>query len=206
MNVYIWTSWELKNAYIGEVYEYSYDFRNKTSTQVTSDGWELTRGTLALNANWLYWTSSSWNELYIKLTKMNTALANAKKMTMTLLGKHWNSWDTGNSFFTAQWKYPDASKFTWVYNNFGSANQYYYWGSTIYFTQTQAVSWWTCEYTYVVDLVWKTATLTFKQWSTNTYTHSISDSNIANIRANNYIRAAALWTNDAISKINILIE
>ena len=187
-------------------YEYSYDFRNKTSTQVTNDGWELTRWTLSLNSNGLYWTSSSWNELYIQLPKMNTALANAKKITMTLLGKHWNSWDSGNSFFTAQWKYPNASKRTWVYCNFGSANQYYYWGSTIYFTHTQSISWGVCEYNYVVDLVWKTATLTFIQWSTNTYTHSISDSDITNIRANNYIRAAALGTNDAISKINILIE
>lgn len=205
MNVYVWTD-SLKNAYIWEVYEYAYDFRNKSSTQVTNDGWELTRGTLALNSNGLYWTSSSWNELYIQLTKMNTALANAKKITMTLLGKHWNSWDTGNSFMCAQWKYPNASKYTWLYYNFGSGNVYFYWGTSIYFTQTQAVSWGVCEYTYVVDLVWKTATLTFIQWSTNTYTHSISDSDITNIRTNNYIRAAALWTNDAISKINILIE
>jgi hypothetical protein len=32
---------ELKNDYIGEykVYEYSYDFRNKTTTQLANDGW-----------------------------------------------------------------------------------------------------------------------------------------------------------------------
>jgi hypothetical protein len=32
---------EVQNIYIGECkgYEYSYDFRNKTTTQVTNDGW-----------------------------------------------------------------------------------------------------------------------------------------------------------------------
>ena len=41
MNVYIWTSGVLKNAYIGEVYEYSYDFRNKSSTILTNDWWSV---------------------------------------------------------------------------------------------------------------------------------------------------------------------
>jgi hypothetical protein len=30
---------ELKNAYIGGYYEYSYDFRNSSTSQITSDGW-----------------------------------------------------------------------------------------------------------------------------------------------------------------------
>jgi predicted membrane-bound spermidine synthase len=42
MNIYLHPSGvkkELKNDYIGKVYEYSYDFRNKTTTQVQNDGW-----------------------------------------------------------------------------------------------------------------------------------------------------------------------
>ena len=35
---------ELKNAYIGGHYEYSYDFRGKTTSQATADGWTLGSG------------------------------------------------------------------------------------------------------------------------------------------------------------------
>lgn len=203
MWVYIGTS-ELNSAYIGEVYEYSYDFRNKSSTQVTNDGWELTRWTLALNANWLYWTSGDWNELYIQLTKMNTALANANKVTLKMLGKHWNSWTASNSFFIMQGKYPNATKSTWLYYTYGSSNSYYYGGTPKSFTYTQPSSW-TAEYTYEVDLQAKTVTLTFIQWGSGVFTTNISDTDVTNIRTNNHIRCAVAWTNDAISEINILI-
>lgn len=60
MNVYIWTSGVLKNDYIGEVYEYSYDFRNKTASQITSDGWTYTNTPL-FDSDWMYY--STWNSI-----------------------------------------------------------------------------------------------------------------------------------------------
>lgn len=193
---------------VDETYTYSYDFRGKTSSQVESDWWEVTRGTLSLNADWLYWTSGTWNEVYLQSTTMNDALANAKKITLKLLGSHLISWTSGNSFFTTQWKYPNASKYTWVYYAYGSSNSYQYGGTSKSFTYTQPSSW-TCEYIYEVDLESKTATLTFIQWGSGTFTTNISDTDVANIRATNYIRCAVLWSGDThcvISKIDVVVE
>ena len=44
---------ELKNAYIGEVYEYSYDFRNKTESQIINDGWTKAWGSLTTWSSWI---------------------------------------------------------------------------------------------------------------------------------------------------------
>ena len=183
-------------------YEYSYDFRNKTSTQVTNDGWEVTRWSVLLNANGLY-SIGSMNELFLSNTKLNTKLANSKKLTLKLLWVHQSgTWDF-SWYYTTTWKYPSATKLTWVYYLTWSSNEYWYWWTKTTFTQTAT---WTYWYTYVVDLELKTAILTFTQWSTNTFTHSISDTDIANIRDNNYIRLAVVWSNEAISKIDILVE
>ncbi len=74
MWVYIGTS-ELKNAYIGEVYEYSYDFRNKSSTILTNDGWTVTWSP-TFNSNGMSW---NWPSVSRSLPTRNTA----NKITLT---------------------------------------------------------------------------------------------------------------------------
>jgi hypothetical protein len=44
---------ELKNDYIGEVYEYSYDFRGKSVAKMQSDGWNI-----FLNSNYAIFNSN----------------------------------------------------------------------------------------------------------------------------------------------------
>jgi len=60
MNVYIWTSGELKNAYIGEYHWYSFDFRNKTQSQAEANWWTI-GGTYNSDANG--WYTSIWSYL-----------------------------------------------------------------------------------------------------------------------------------------------
>lgn len=201
MNVYIWTN-SLKNAYIGEVYEYSYDFRNKTASQVTNDWWILSRGSLQINTNGLY-SSGSVNEINLLSNKLNTVLATAKKITYHVLWRH-GSWTADLNCQITTWLYPNQSKSTWVYNSYSSYNSYTYWWTSTSFTHTPTT--WVLEYTYELDLVAKTMTLTYQQWSSSIFTNTMSDTAITNIRTNNYIRLILNWSNEAISKIDILVE
>ena len=61
MNVYIWTSGVLKNDYIGEVFEYSYDFRGKSVAKMQSDGWNifLNSNYAIFNSNWINTNSTN---------------------------------------------------------------------------------------------------------------------------------------------------
>ena len=106
---------ELKNAYIGEVYEYSYDFRNKTLAQIQADGWNETK----YNSNcWLsYW--SSW----FSVSKINSStttwawwlyfqlpstISSTDKITMQFTWVWW-SWDTRWRLFVSLTDVPTIS-------------------------------------------------------------------------------------------------
>lgn len=71
----------LKNAYIGEVYEYSYDFRNKTWSTCQADGWSVTWGqTPSVWGSWIY-----YNGWYSNVAKtLGIDFSNAKKITFSM--------------------------------------------------------------------------------------------------------------------------
>lgn len=75
---------ELKNAYIGEVYEYSYDFRNKSVAICQADWWVFsTTSWRTFNSNWITWNSTFWT-IMITPSGLSTALSNAKKVTLVI--------------------------------------------------------------------------------------------------------------------------
>lgn len=206
MNVYLYQSWTekiLKNAYIGKVYEYSYDFRNKTSTQVTNDGWTAARWSINVNSTGLYY-SSSLTEIRLNLSQLPTKLSNAKKITYYLLWKHGNSWTADLVYSTCYWAYPSASNITWLYNSYGSYNRKQYWGTETNFTLTPTA--WDIEYTYTLDLENKTWLVQYIQWSTSSSSLTLTDAQITNIKTNDYIRIVINWSNEAVSKIELIIE
>jgi len=104
---------ELKNAYIGDVYDMQIDFRGKTLAQLQDLWWAETK----YNANcWLsYWADgvqvyrASWNYgvwwVYIQLPRAITA---NDKITMIFTGVWW-SWDTNWRLFVSLADQPTVS-------------------------------------------------------------------------------------------------
>lgn len=105
---------ELKNAYIGEVKEYSIDFRWNTQSWIEADGWAFTKRTgseaWSFDTSWLKLTSSS--QLFVNRV---VDLTNAKKISMIWTGYLANksgTWDGGLflDIWQATWDFYDDSK------------------------------------------------------------------------------------------------
>jgi hypothetical protein len=129
MNVYIWTSGVLKNAYIGKVFEYSYDFRNKTINQIKADGWTFfyNAGNATVNSYWL--TVNTNVDIMAKIENLSWKLANVKKITLSL------SWTNPNSHAIRFSLYSEATSstrqwVTWPRIAWASLQTMIYWATT----------------------------------------------------------------------------
>ena len=194
MNVYLYQSWtekELKNAYIGKVYEYSYDFRGKTTTNLTNDGWTYTN-TPSIDANWVYY--SSWA---CYLTHSLVSFNNAKKITIDAqfqvwLDTRWSVWLwTSISNWENNWFYADQTPSRQVQLN----------SATITDERTSIQSW-TRTIHIEYDLVNKTYLYTWfieQSWT-------LTDTQIANIKTNNTLRIIVANPWERFQTIKILVE
>ena len=166
------TAIPLKNAYIGEVYEYSYDFRSKTTSQITSDGWSYSAwGTPSFNSYGVYW---SW----IRITR-NLSLTDARKITITT---YWtlNSSASFSGYIakTVTSQTRDGLSWTSITTEQNKMAMIIYWTSHEY-------SWfssWTYTVVGVIDFVAKTWTLS-ATWKT-TQTWTLTDTDVSNIKNN----------------------
>lgn len=200
MNVYIWTSGVLKNDYIGEVYEYSYDFRNKTLSQVQNDWWTFQEwsGTVAFNSNWVYLRSTSYN---LRMRNVKGPWTNANKITMTMTATVW-TWSATFKLSTSN----NADTNTTSINIDSNRNKQ----ELIIYWNWYSFSWlssWTYTQKVVLDLVNKTYTLSCTWKSDNTW--SITDEQIAWIKANAKTVWVYIWkssTGTVIRDIKILVE
>ena len=187
---------ELKNAYIGEVYEYSYDFRGKTSSNLTADGWTIVKGTPTLNT---YWISGS----DIRLTR-GIDVSNAKKITISIYG----TLSSANSFawgiaksVTTSW----SVGWTWSFMSSESNGRQI----NIYWTSTEFswISAWTYTQTATFDLenkTWKLSTT----WKTD-QTWTLTDTDVANIKnqiAVIYVYTAWSGSNWGLATYSITVE
>ena len=190
---------ELKNAYIGEVYEYSYDFRGKTTSQIQADGFTNWTWTPQFSSNWIY--NSSSTTLRIKKWWIN--LTNARKLTMKLNGYFWaGSYAFRVAKITSS---NQVSNYSWMY--FAVSNNQ---------RQLEANSWgylvsWLSAWSYTAtaefDFINKTSKLVTSWYSDITYT--LTDAEISDIRANTDNIFLYLSNNNSssyISDINITIE
>lgn len=200
MWVYIGTS-ELKNAYIGEVYEYSYDFRNKTTTQLANDWWTNTSW-LTTGANWV--TASSWTAIFNQISWLWDIMGRARKLKLELLMyDNWSSstWSTAwvtlvtwTDGYTQTWFYTDNSN---VWAICGS------WTETIKKSQTVYNTKWDYTLTAEYDFVNKILSVNFP--SVYSWTATLADSNITVAKTNNTVRCP-IQTDRYIKTIYVLVE
>lgn len=161
MGVYLWNN----------VYEYSYDFRNKSSTILTNDGWTTVKGTPSFSGYGVRWVDT-------RLTRDLPSLTNAKKI-----------------IFYCSGTVVDGNIACRVANSVTSSSSVWVSGVSlevgnnqrqvrIYDTNTNysGLSTWTYTSSLVFDLANKTFTLTTSWLTTQTWT--ITDTQISNIRAN----------------------
>jgi hypothetical protein len=177
MNVYIYTDSQLP-------YKYSYDFRNKTTTQVTNDWWNTYRDVRSWNvdSNWIHVV---WYPWYMWKLIDNSYFQNAKKITLKsyfniqtysynlfLQNISWSTltWYTGDQIDTRQ-----SFRKIFIYGSWSNV--------------TTSIPYWVYEDTVVFDLVNKTAKESMTWFSD--ITASLSDTNISNIRNN--MNSISIW-------------
>ena len=182
MWVYIWTN----------TYEYSYDFRNKSTSQITADGWTTWSGTPSISS--IGYTSA--NSSTARSSKTLPSLANAKKIT--LISTIVTSGDPA-SWLRLFW---DGRTYaTWPLLWSSSWQLQYAWDIT-------NISWlsaWTYGTKTVVDL--ENSTITFSiTWKSDTLVNLTSTqvNNIKNQITNLEVFAWASWT--GVTSMSILIE
>ena len=169
MWVYIGTS-ELKNAYIGEVYEYSYDFRNKSSTILSNDGWtNASSGTTTFSSQWIKWSS-------IRYTKPIN-LSNASRLTLSCT---W-AWGNDDEYGFRVWQTVTTSTRAWL-------TGVYYTYNTIWlslFSTYQTFSWvasWIHKIDFILDFNAKTFEIKIDWSSFQNWT--VTDAQILDIKNN----------------------
>ena len=199
---------ELKNAYIGEYkgFEYSYDFRNKTTSQVTADGWVIRQWWCSFNSYWVRNNSSDWKlKMTNKVVWLQQKMTSCKKLII-----EFTRYTTGEAAFA--WGMVTESK---MGNLLGVYQDNRLWEITISVDSSNILqlSWtisWTVKFRWEFDLINKTAALSWN-WNSPT-TVTLTDDIITKIR-NEYDAAyiyfrwnpgtSNLW---GLSDISIKIE
>ena len=187
--IYVWD----KQVRPAPLYEYSYDFKNKTTTILANDGW-TNISWATINSSWI--TFSSWNDIRNEASWLWTAMSSAKKVTMK-----WsfirNS--TSNTLWFTLLKLNTTSQ-TGAYAD----NNWYAitcWWSTVQ-RITSAIPASTYTFTLTYDFVNKEVKVNFPWINTNTYT--LTDTQIANAKICNLLRCPI--QSDILQSIYLLIE
>ena len=189
---------KLKNAYIGEVYEYSYDFRGKSNSQLQADWWTLSDSShTAYNSNGVYCTIDT----IVRTSRSLPSLANAKKITFNeVFVVASTSYGSGASFRS----YTDTTsqkRFWIVVNKDQGYNMK--WGYAVSNTNAfkqDITTTGTKTNSLVYDLVNKTITYTL-DWTT--YTGTLTDSNITDLKSNNGVYTYVWQVNTTTTQIYI---
>lgn len=200
MAIRFWTK-ELKSAYIGEyknTFEYNYDFRNKTLSQIQADGWNYSAwGTPYFNSNWVYGAD-------VRLVyDISSHISNAKKITIQF----------SSSVISESWAWVRLAKsvtsssrvwLTWPWHN-GSSETY----MNIYDT-VNSYSWlssWAYTFNWVINLAAKTWSLSITWKTTQTWT--LTDTQVSNILNNTtklFVFLAGNSSSAAVSDLKLTIE
>lgn len=198
-NLRWWETWvlpysELKNAYIGEVYEYSYDFRNSNQAAVIAEWWNIISGTPSFNSNGIYWSNV---RVHKSIPSLN---ATSKiKLTCNYINNSSNNWSAYG--LSEEYK-------TWYKGNLWgnylatSGCNRFVWQTSINYSWVS----WTWSWEMNIDLWAKTAVFTnslYNSWAEQTKT--LTDTEIANVLLASTIRFY-LDSGGIIQKISLTIE
>ena len=206
MNVYIWTSGSLKNAYIGEykTRHYDYTFKWKTAAEITSEWTSLVWG-VAVNSDWVTWIGMN-NDL--RIWKSIPSLETAKKIiiSFTVVANNWtqNAWQLTISMGT-WWGTGEAgyqvygSYFNWIKAMYSDGSTQYFWNKV-----GDAVSGSTYKPKTTIDLENKIITWELSWFSNSTLT--LTDAQINHIRQFDKLvcYTAANWSTISDVSIDII--
>lgn len=205
MGVYLYpsgTETELKNAYIGGLYKYSYDFRNKTISGFAADGWTYDDTKVpSFDSNWIYYTEmTSTTSSGIEL---NYNLASAQKITLITSFVITDSTTHLAAWWIAPFSWASGSSWIILMNMLGAHTQDILIGDATVSSTTASVSTWTYTETIVYNL------------TNHTYTYSgcypaswyLTDAQISLIRNDDGISVAVGGNSGIkISTIDLTIE
>ena len=169
---------ELKNAYIGEVFEYSYDFRNKSNTTLTNDGWNIFYNSSYATYN-SYWitTNTAGQSVTAKKEVLSSIMPNAKKVTLSFTWTIvWYDWFRLSLYKTATSSTRDGV--SWPFFNSDTTQTTIYWTHTTDYVTNS----WLITITTVLDFTNKTWKTTNTNWYSKTWT--LTDTQISNIKNN----------------------
>jgi len=186
--IYQWTN-QVRPSW----WEYSYDFRNKSATQFANDGWQWTSW-WNVDGDGAY--RNSWTPLYRLLPK---SLTNATKITIDWTAKTGSS-GTSSLLFWLWQTYSNID--THLYLQYSSSNEVSCWGTANYFSRTYNGN---STGTLVYDLVNKTVNLSFANWTPSPATFTMTDTEVASIKACTYLWIYQNWT-PRIASIKIAVE
>lgn len=209
MSIYLgwWNSEKLKRLYKWSELlvwwdceiNFYYDFRSKTSTQLTSDWWIYVSWSWNIWSSWLHWQSLRKDLLDLSDAKKITLISTVNKTDQSA----WSSWTmthwlmaylSSNSKWYAIWWSAStlSSYYSWVLYNYEP------WDNPSDFNHRTHWTWvtlpyWEAEFKTVIDLQNKKATVTYTQsWSVKTsLEYTLSDSLISQYRTYTYINAQA---------------
>lgn len=196
---------ELSNAYIWEYQEwwtYTYTFKWKTAAEIWNE-WTTLVWTIKINSDWF--TGSNGND--VRIAKSVPSLANAKKITIsgTIVWQNlsttaseiwvwkWTWWGTWLTSYQVYWSTYNGMKASLYYNNTGIN-----WNSVGNATAQ------TYKPTLTIDLENKTIVWSVSWFSNSTL--SLTDAQVADIRAYEYIVCYVSWNRSTISDVSITIE
>ena len=198
---------ELKNAYIWEVYEYSYDFRNKTLAQIQTDWWNMFMNSsyAIFNSNWLN-TSNKEYSVMAKIENLNNIISQSKKITLSFTGAITNTfWGRLSLYNVATSSSRSGVSWPFASNWATSIQTSIYWTN---YTDTRTVNS-IMTVTTVLDFTAKTWNTT----ATDGYSRSgtLTDTQISNIKSNSNWFYVSAWitgsnTSWGLTSIYVKIE
>lgn len=167
---------KLKNAYIGQwIYNYSYDFMNKSVATLQSDWWTFSRNWWTVTdwwsftSNWFHNTNTSESNKFWLITRP-VDFSNASKIIITwdlyLVSGSWNGaiyawaldWDTyPTTWFSCRFNSMNNSGYTWFW-------LYTYSTSAGVFDRTTLATW-NYSFEYNVDFSNMTTTVTLNSYN-----------------------------------------
>ena len=176
------------------IFEYSYDFRNKSVATLQADWYSFTNtGVVSFDSNGMRMSSRNYAGVQLQ------SLSDAKKITLNYTQIVSNSNHDCSIWLSSNKDTTNLTNFTWIYTYASGIHCIRWWTET---ANNASVSW-TYNVNIELDLVNKTSVFKFGSY---TYNYTLSDTDISNIRSDLYF-SVILWKNNVyIKDISITVE
>ena len=189
---------KIQRIYVGTnqvypVWRYSYDFRNKTVSQIISDGWVTWAWTPAINS---IWYASANSNIARSSKTLTNSLADAKKITLDLILVWGSAGATAVRLF-GNWR----TYATWIYIDTSTTQLQVAWDVT----SKTVLSSWTYTVKIVIDITNSTATFSIT-WQSDTVIN-LTNTQINNIKNQiTNIEAQAASSNSGVTSVSLTVE